>query len=433
MVERDAVHDFAELLTTLKRRTGRSYEALGRRAGVGASTLHRWCQGDRVPAEFAAVRQYASACGVTRPEMAEVYRCWIRADAAYRGAMRTPDEDRPAQLPPDVAGFVDRTESLDEIDAAGEAGSRRTATTIAVIAGSPGVGKTALAVHWAHRRRKRFPDGQLYLNLRGFDPAAATVAPADALREFLEALGVRPSRMPTAVASRVGLYRSLLADRRMLVVLDNARSEDQVRPLLPGAPGCQVLVTSRNTLTGLVAAEGAHAVEVGLLDEGNARALLAGRLGWDRLAAEPSAAERLIAGCAGLPLALAVMAARAATVPEPPLAMLVEDLSRTRGALDAFTGPDAATDLRAVFATSYRALDPPAARLFLVLGAAADPGASAAAVAGLAGIPLTYARRVLAELVRSHLVSEHIPAQYAVHDLLRAYAHELLGRQARVR
>jgi hypothetical protein len=215
----------------------------------------------------------------------------------------------------------------------------------------------------------------------------------------------------------------------MLVVLDNARDEKQVRPLLPGAPGCQALVTSRNALAGLVAAEAAHAVEVDLLDARDALALLAGRLGPARLAAEPGAADRVIAACAGLPLALAVMAARAATVPERPLAVLVDELSRTRGTLDAFTGPDAATDLRAVFATSYRTLNPASARLFLLLGVAAGPELSAPAVAGLAEVPLAQARPALADLVRAHLVNERGPAGYTVHDLLRAYARELVGRR----
>ncbi len=431
MFDRDAVDDFAELLAALKQRTGRSFEALGGRAGVAASTLHRWCRGERVPPDFAAVGHYARACGVTRAEMPEVYRRWVRADVVYRGGRRAPSADRPAQLPPDVAGFAGREEYLRELDAvAGAAGSRRgTATAIAAIAGTAGVGKTALAVHWAHGRRDRFPDGQLYVNLRGFDPARAAVAPAEALRGFLNALGVPESRTPIGVAPRVGLYRSLLADRRMLVVLDNARDEKQVRPLLPGAPGCQALVTSRNALAGLVAAEAAHAVEVDLLDAGDALALLAGRLGPARLAAEPGAADRVIAACAGLPLALAVMAARAATVPERPLAVLVDELSRTRGTLDAFTGPDAATDLRAVFATSYRTLNPASARLFLLLGVAAGPELSAPAVAGLAEVPLAQARPALADLVRAHLVNERGPAGYTVHDLLRAYARELVGRR----
>ncbi|MFC4471590.1 NB-ARC domain-containing protein, partial [Streptomyces xiangluensis] len=176
-------------------------------------------------------------------------------------------------------------------------------------------GKPALAVPWPHRVADRFPDGQLYVNLRGFEPSGAAVTPDQAVRGFLDALGVPAHRVPVDLQARVGLYRSLLAGRRVLVVLDNARDADQVRPLLPGSPGCLAMVTSRNRLAGLVAAEGAHPIALGLLSMAEARDLLARRLGEHRVTAEPDAVEEIITRCARLPLALAIVAARAATNP----------------------------------------------------------------------------------------------------------------------
>ena len=209
------------------------------------------------------------------------------------------------------------------------------------LSGTAGVGKTALAVHWAHRVADRFPDGQLYVNLRGFDPTGAVVTPAEAVRGFLDALGVPPERIPADLPAQVGLYRSLLAGRRMLVVLDNARDAEQVRPLLPGSPAAWSLVTSRNQLAGLVAAEGAQPLTLDLLTAAEARQLLARRLGADRVAAEPEAVDEIIERCARLPLALAVVAARAAAHPTFPLATLAAELREAPRPLDAFDGGDA--------------------------------------------------------------------------------------------
>jgi tetratricopeptide (TPR) repeat protein len=291
-----------------------------------------------------------------------------------------------------------------------------------VLSGPAGVGKTALAVYWAHRVGGRFPDGQLYVNLRGFEPAADPRAPADAVLVLLDALGVPPDRIPADFDARIGRYRSLMAGRRMLVLLDNARDAAQVRPLLPGTSSAFVVVTSRDPLTGLVAGEAARSVPVGLLDPAGARALLAGRLGEDRVAAEPAAVDEIVARCAGLPLALAVVAARAAAGP-PSLAALAAELRAADG-LDPLTGTDAATDVRAVFASSYRLLSPAAARLFRLLAGypAAEFGEPAAA--SLAGGPVGPQ---LAELVRACLVMVHGPNRYTRHDLLLVYAREVAG------
>jgi DNA-binding SARP family transcriptional activator len=333
----------------------------------------------------------------------------------------------PRQLPADSDAFTGREAALKALDGLlgdpEEPAPRPLA--IAAIAGTAGIGKTALAVHWAHRVADRFPDGQLYVNLRGFDPSGSPAEPAEAIRGFLDALAVPPRQVPAGLDAQAGLYRSLLAGRRMLVLLDNARDADQVLPLLPGASGCLVLVTSRDRLAGLVATAGAQPLPLDLLDRDEAVRLLARRLGHDRVAAEPDATGELVASCAGLPLALAIVAARAATHPELPLAALAGQLREDRDGLDGFDGGDTATDVRAVFSWSYRRLGAPAARLFRLLGLHPGPDAGAGAAASLAGVPVARARALLAELARAHLVAEHTPGRYALHDLLRAYAAEL--------
>jgi DNA-binding SARP family transcriptional activator/tetratricopeptide (TPR) repeat protein len=337
-----------------------------------------------------------------------------------------PAVSAPAQLPADIAGFAGRAAPLHQLDALlGATDEPPSTVVITAIGGSAGVGKTTLAVHWAHRVRDRFPDGQLYLNLRGFNPAGQSMSPPEALRTLLELLQVPPERIPTSVEAQGGLYRSRLAGRRMLVVLDNARDADQVRHLLPGSPTTMVLVTSRNQLAGLVATEGARPIRLDVLDDAEARALLIGRLGPERVAAEPGEVDKIINACAGLPLALAIVAARAATAPGFRLAVFADELTDSRGRLDALAGPDPATDVRAVFSWSYQALSPSAARLFRLLGLHFGPDISRTAAASLAGLPVSRVRPLLAELNGAHLLTEHRPGRYAYHDLLRAYAAEL--------
>jgi tetratricopeptide (TPR) repeat protein len=308
-------------------------------------------------------------------------------------------------------------------EAGGADGAGR-AMVISVIEGTAGIGKTALAVHFAHQVAGDFPDGQLYVNLRGFDPAGPPMTPAEAVRIFLDALGVRAGQLPASLDAQAGLYRSLLAGRRMLVLLDNARDAGQVRPLLPASPGCLVLVTSRSQLTGLAAAEGAMPLALDLLTGEEAKELLAARLGGDRLAADPAAAQELIGLCARLPLALAIAAARAATQPALPLADLAAELRDAGGRLDALDVGDAAASVRAVFSWSYQQLDPAAARMFRLLGLHPGPAIAAPAAASLAGLPLRHARAALAGLTRAHLLAEQAPGRFTFHDLLRAYAAE---------
>ena len=327
----------------------------------------------------------------------------------------------PAQLPHATPEFSGRVAELDRLQVGSGAGG--TAVVITVIAGTAGVGKSALAVHWAHQVRPQFPDGQLYVNLRGYDPAQSAMDPGEAIRGFLEALGVPAQRVPASLQAQAGLYRSLLDGRRVLVVLDNARSAEQVRPLLPGSPGCRVLVTSRNEMAGL-AADGAQILPVGLLSPAQARALLTRRLSPGRLAAEPEAVQEIISACAGLPLALTIVAARAAIRPGYPLAMVAGELGVPRGALDALESGDEQTDVRAVISWSYRALAAPAARLFRLMGTHPGPDITAAAAASLLADTPARARQALVALARAHLVEERSPGRFGFHDLLRAYAQE---------
>jgi tetratricopeptide (TPR) repeat protein len=331
----------------------------------------------------------------------------------------------PRQLPASVAGFVGRARELKVL--AGLLGSAtgepHSTVVISAIGGTAGVGKTALAVHWAHRVAAQFPDGQLYVDLRGFGPGQPMHA-SNTLAAFLRALGVAGQDIPAEQDERAARYRSLLADRRMIVVLDNARDEGQVRPLLPGGPGCLVLVTSRNQLAGLVATEGALPIRLNVLSESDAHQLLGQRIGSERISAEPGAAAELTALCARLPLALAVAAARASLHPGLELAALASELRDAKARLDGLDAADAASSLRSVFSWSTRQLGDESARLFRLLGLHPGPDVSVPAAASLAGVAESRACRLLRDLARAHLIAEHVQGRYAMHDLLRAYASE---------
>jgi DNA-binding SARP family transcriptional activator/tetratricopeptide (TPR) repeat protein len=358
-----------------------------------------------------------------------ILRQEIRPAGARRGVAAGSDV-LARQLPVALPGFVGRADELkaltallDEMDAV----AGRT-VVISAIGGAAGIGKTALAVHWAHAVCDRFPDGQLYVDLRGFDPTGPPLSTAEAIRGFLDALQVPAERMPMGVEAQAALYRSLLAARRVLVVLDNARDSAQVRPLLPAGPKCLALVTSRGQLTSLAVAEGAQLVTVDLLNHTDARQLLTSRLGAVRVAAEGEAVDDLVGLCAGLPLALSIAAARAAAHPNFPIATLVTQLRDARQQLDTLSGGDPASDLRSLFGSSYQHLSPPAARLLRLLGLHAGPDISLPVAASLAGIPRPHARRALDELCGAHLLTERTPGRYTLHDLLRTYAAELVRR-----
>jgi DNA-binding SARP family transcriptional activator len=333
----------------------------------------------------------------------------------------------PAQLPLDVVGFTARRQELAQLDGALADATRNPESVVVVaVTGTAGVGKTALAVHWGRSVTERFPDGQLFVDLHGFGAARSAMDPSEALRGFLDALGVPPHRVPLQPQAQSALYRSLLHGRRVLVMLDNARDAEQIRPLLPGAAGCLVVVTSRRQLTSLVAMENARPITVDLLGEDEARQMLVTRLGPRRTASEDGAMTELVTCCARLPLALAVVAAHAAVQPTRPLSDLADQLRDTHSRLAALgDDEDPSDDLRAVFSWSYKQLTPDAATLFRLL--ALYPGAtvSTAAAASLAGVPPADARHALAELTAAHLLIEECTDRFGCHDLLRAYAREL--------
>ncbi|HEY6786540.1 MAG TPA: BTAD domain-containing putative transcriptional regulator [Trebonia sp.] len=348
----------------------------------------------------------------------------------------------PRQVPGGVRHFTGRAEELKVLTglldqgaeaaagpAAGAAGAAGQGPAVCVIVGMGGLGKTALAVHWAHQVAGRFGDGQLHADLRGSAPSAPPASPAEILGAFLEALAVPPTRIPAGLDARVGMYRSLLAGRRMLVVLDDARDTAQVRPLLPASPGCLVLITSRSPLAGLVVAEGAYPLTLGPMTRAEARDLLASHLGAERVGREPAATDELAELCARLPLALGISAARATMSSGLRLTDLANQLRDARGALDALEIGEESADVRAVFSWSYRRLGGPAARLFRLLGLHPGPDISAPAAAALAAVPLAEASQILGELTRTSLLSEPAPGRLRAHDLLRAYAAELADRQ----
>jgi hypothetical protein len=334
-----------------------------------------------------------------------------------------------------VHAFTGREEELIELDrllaTTEHAGStwEPTAVVIAAVSGTAGVGKTALAVRWAHRARSRFPDGQLYVDLRGYDPEQP-VSAADALGGFLAALGVAAHEIPPAVDDRAARYRTEITGRRMLVMLDNAATVDQVRPLLPGAASCFVLVTSRDSLAGLIARHGAHRIELDLLPLPDAVTLLRTLLG-RRVLAEPAAAATLAEQCARLPLALRVAAELAASRPAASLGQIVADLADHRHRLDLLdAGGDRHTAVRTVFSWSYRHLPAQAARAFRLLGLYPGSDLDPQAAAALTDTSVDGARQLLDLLARAHLIQparRHASdtSRYGMHDLLRAYATQL--------
>jgi len=332
----------------------------------------------------------------------------------------------PHQLPRPVPQFVGRGAELAALTDLVQQAARKSPATVVIsaIGGTAGVGKTALAMHWAHQVADRFPDGQLHVNLRGYDPDQP-VAAAEALAGFLRALGVDGKDIPVGEDERAARYRSLLAGKRMLIVLDNARDVGQVRPLLPGTPGCAVVVTSRDSLAGLVARDGAARLDLDLLPLPDAVALLRQLIG-GRADADPAAVEELAAQCCRLPLALRVAAERAAARPRTSVADVVAELrdrQRRLNLLDA--GGDPRTAVRSVLSWSYEHLDADAARAFRLAGLHPGPDLDSYAVAALTGGTRTQATRALAVLAGAHLVEPAGSGRQTMHDLLRAYARDL--------
>lgn len=332
----------------------------------------------------------------------------------------------PAQLPAGLPHFVGREAETAQVERLGTPGPSSSSMTTCVIGGLAGVGKTAFAVHLARRVAERYPDGQLFADLGGFSSSNTPRAPAEVLSDFLQSLGIPAGAQPAGTAARALLFRGLLADRRMVVVLDNARDSDHVRDLLPGSNGSMAIVTSRNQLHGLLAWQQAVPVLLEPFDYDAGREFLAQRLGHSRVAAEPAAVHAIIRLCEGLPLALSNVGARAAYRPTASMASIVAGILNEQSHLDAFAGQsDPGLDLRTVLSWSYRVLDPDCARLFRSLSLCPGTeftGHTAAAVTGLSPRKTSL---LLERLTHSHLLTEQDPGRYRWHALVRAYAAEL--------
>ncbi len=318
----------------------------------------------------------------------------------------------PRQLPAVPASFVGRRTELGRLDAV--------AAGTVVLGGPGGIGKTWLALHWAHRHRERFPDGQLFVDLRGFSPDERPMDPDVAVRGFLDTLGVEPGRVPTDAHARTALFRSLVAGKRLLLVLDNATGTGQVVPLLPGGDTCTVLITSRTRLVGLIAGHDAHLLSVGTLSDAEARAVLTRRLGTARITAEPAAVEEMIEFCGGFPLALGVVAGHAAVRPQLPLAALAADLREV--GIDLLDHDDPVAGLPTVLSWSLRHLTTEQRTVFALLGIAPGPDIGLPAAASLTALPVAHLRKVVGAIEEASLLARDAHGRCAMHDLVRAYA-----------
>jgi tetratricopeptide (TPR) repeat protein len=370
----------------------------------------RWRNGDAQPPRK-AVRRLAEHLEKEGLAADSLVQLWDQAFAPRQGAIR------PRQIPASAQQFVGRTRELEALAALAEPAISGRGPAVIAIEGTGGVGKTTLATNFAWRVSDQFPDGQLYVNMHGFDPGGQLMHANDALRFFLDSLGVTPRGAAPGSSELAAEYRTVLAGKRVIVVVDNAYEAEQVRDLLPGGPGTLVLITSRNQLCAL-APDGARLVRVEPFSHEEARELLADRLGGTRVSREPQAVAELIELCAHLPLALVVAAAHMETHPDFPLSALIKEF-HDRG-LDLL-----GTSARTVFATSYQHLSGTVARVFRLLGLHPGPDISLAAAVSLTAMPIDQVHRALSDLTSAHLVEMHKPARYSCHDLLRAFAGEL--------
>ena len=410
---------FGEVLRRYRLAAGLTQEELADRSGLSVRALGNLEGGRTARPHSHSVRLLADALMLTNAQ-----RSALNDLARGRGS-RLAGPAGPSQLPAGLAQFIGREHELKALyELLSQASQQPAGGTVAIsaIGGTAGIGKTALAVHWARQVSGRFPDGQFYVNLRGFGPPGRPLAAAEAVSGFLAALGVAPEAMPSGLDAQVGMYRGLTTGKQLLIVLDNARDAEQVRPLLPGSPGCLVLITSRAWLGGLAVSEGARLLTLDVLSEDEAWQLLASRLGAGRVTAEPGAAKELIELSGQLPLALAIVSARASACPDFPLAGLAAELRDRSGRLDVLDAGDPSSSVRAVFSWSYDQLSSAGARMFRLLGLHPGPDVTAHAAASVAGTPPGKARRLLDELVRASLLTQRAPGRFSYHDLLRAYA-----------
>jgi tetratricopeptide (TPR) repeat protein/transcriptional regulator with XRE-family HTH domain len=426
----DRIEGFGAQLRSCRVAAGLTQEELAHQAGLSERTIRNLERGTAQP-HMRSVDLLAGTLGLSgasRDAFARAARSIpgqpAGSDAPGEAGTPAGTGPVPRQLPAAVPDFTGRSAELKALADLLEAGGREPGTVlISAIGGTAGVGKTALAVHWAHEVADRFPDGQLYVNLRGYDPDRP-IPPAEALAGFLRAMGLKGPEIPPGEDERAARYRTLLAGRRVLVLLDNAGSAEQARPLLPASPSCVAVVTSRDALTGLVAREGARRVELDLLSPRDARALLANLIG-DRAAADPTATATLAEQCYRLPLALRVAAELAIARGGTPLAELAGELADQQRRLDLLeAGGDPRTALRAVFSWSYQHLSDAAARAFRL--GSLHPGSELDryTLAALTGTTVREAAGLLGQLARAHLVQPAAPG-YGPYDLLRAYAREL--------
>ena len=449
-VQAGTAQDLAGLLRDLRRRHARSrrdstltYRELAAKTGWSQTAIAEYFTARTLPPtdRFDALLEVLGAVPAERRALANARDRIEEANRRTRGRRTTdagPDDVAepaqpppvPRQLPAAPRLFTGRTRELARLDEAldEQAFDEQTAgggtLVISAIGGAGGIGKTWLALHWAHQNLDRFPDGQLYANLRGYDPSGEPLPASLVMRGFLEALGVPPGTLPAEAEAQAGLYRGVLAGKRMLILLDNARDTAHVTPLLPGGSTCTVLITSRRQLTGLVATHGARPVALDTLPQDEARRLLTRHLGRSRIEAEPEAVGTLLDYCAGLPLALSIAAARAITHPHASLNALTSELRHHSHRLDAFDAGEPQADLRAVLSWSSQGLSADATRAFGLLGIAPGPDIALPAAASLLTLPTATTRSLLRELQDAHLVQPHVSGRYRMHDLLRLYAAE---------
>lgn len=418
---RRLVHVAGSSCRDLQESTSSAKSATDNSCFYSKSQWGRWLNAQSMPPRR-AIRRLTEVLAKEDIVTEHLLELWARAFAPAVAEDPGADNNQPAQLqqlPAVTPLFIGRSVELAALGGLAGLVTENNGTVVIVIAGSAGTGKTTLANYFGHRVSDRFSDGQLHVNLHGFGQDRQPMAAGTALRGFLEALGATPKSIPVTQDDQASLYRTLVAGKRLLIILDNASDVEQVRPMIPGSAGCLVVVTSRNDLTGLVA-EGAHTMTLTPFTLEEALELLTRRLASGRVKREPQAATELVELCARLPLAVSVAAARAAARPDFPLTTLVSEL-RKRG-LDELDTGDPATTARTVFSWSYHHLSDLAARMFRLLGIHPGPDISMPAAASLTAIPQDQADKVLLELARAHLIEEYRPGRFTCHDLLRAYA-----------
>lgn len=446
---------FGEVVRAHRRRLGLTQEELAEAAGVNVRTIGKIEANRIITPRPATVRLLADAFGLRghdRDQFCATAVTAVSGPASLATDQSAPTQpladvagfvDRarplaehvqmlhaasaarhiPAQLPLDARGFVGRTEQLGQLDAILAAARAQSTAAVVVLLGGAGMGKTGLAVHWAHGVRNQFVDGQLHVNLRGYG-ASAPMPPIEAVGRFLHALGVAPAQVPTEIDEAAALYRTLMADRRVLVLLDNAHSASQVRPLLPASPGCLVLVTARDHMAGLVAMEDALPMAVGILAFDDARALLTHTLGKDRVRVEPEATDELAVICGGLPLALRIAAAQLLDTPIRTVAEYVAELRQGGRVAALRIHGDEAHSVRTAFDASYNVLSVDPRRLFRRLGLIPGPDFTPHTAAALSDLSVSVAERLLDLLCRAHLVERSGAGRFTFHDLIREYARE---------